>query len=235
MQTTEIDPTSMATLSPETATSLLWAMSWCGVSNASSTHIAAASPTDTCYSMVDEYSDDTVLRSRLITPARVHGLCRAALRYWWRTVKRKRNSADARLDQRMVRIKFVPLVLESNSTALTRHPPREHSFVRLVCAHLPTSDNNCCLARPEINVLQSLLKRNRADLLRSDTFASAGWHYLPTSRQMGGRTVANLITLGADHLLIAQRRCRFVTRNKIRLHSYRQKRTKQSQQRGREE
>ena len=71
-------PSSIATLSPETATWLLWAMSWRGVSS-SSARLSSASCTDAHRSMVDQHADDTVLRSCGSASAGARGLRRAAV------------------------------------------------------------------------------------------------------------------------------------------------------------
>ncbi len=62
-------------------------------------------------------------------------------RFWWRIVKRKRDSTRDVLDPRMVRINFTPLMLDTNSKATIEILRGRRSFASLVCGNLTTSDS----------------------------------------------------------------------------------------------
>jgi hypothetical protein len=128
-------------LSAETATWLLWAMSWRGVS----TVRQLASPPLHAPTLVVQWWT-SMPTSLWFGPAgtllRVFADCAERLyRFWRRTVKRKRDSTGDVLDPRMVRINFTPLMLETNPTATIENLSGKTSFAGLVCGNLTTSDN----------------------------------------------------------------------------------------------
>jgi hypothetical protein len=140
MQMTGFAPASIATLSPETTTWLLWAMSWRGVS----THRQLVSRPLHAPTLVVQWwtSMPTTLCFGPAAPLlRVFADCAERLyRFWWRTVTRKRDSTGDSLDPRMFRIKFTPLMPDTNSTVMTEKSGEKQSLASLVCANLPTSD-----------------------------------------------------------------------------------------------
>lgn len=79
MQTTGLAPASIATLSPQTATWLLWAMSWRGVSTPRQL-VCPPLHGDAGRAMVDQHADEAVLRAGRFAATRVRGLRRAAIR-----------------------------------------------------------------------------------------------------------------------------------------------------------
>jgi hypothetical protein len=141
MQTTDLAPVSIAMLSPETATWRLWAMSWRGVSSARQlvspplhppTLVVqwwTSMPTSLCFG-----SAGTLLRVFADCAGRLY-------RFWRRTVKRERDSTGVVLDPRMVRIKFTPLISDTNSTGKIENLRGKGSFASLVCGNLTTSDS----------------------------------------------------------------------------------------------
>jgi hypothetical protein len=140
MYSTTIAPASNATSSPETATWLLWAMSWRGVS----TPRQLVSPPLHAPTLVVQWwtSMPTTLCFGPAAPLlRVFADCVERLyRFWWRTVTRKGGSTTDVLDPRMVRIKFTPVNLEMNSAGTTDNLRGKRSFASLVCPNLPRSD-----------------------------------------------------------------------------------------------
>ena len=76
-------------------------------------------------------------------------------RFWWRTVKRKRDLTGTALDPRMVRINFTPMMPDTNSTVMTENlranGPSLAWYVRIwqrVTVLLPKPTANQRLARP---------------------------------------------------------------------------------------
>jgi hypothetical protein len=140
MNATGLAPASIRTLSPETATWLLWAMSWRGVS----TPRQLVSPPLHAPTLVVQWwtSMPTTLCFGPAAPLlRVFADCVERLyRFWWRTVTRKGGSTADVLDPRMVRIKFTPVNLEMNSTETIESFTGKTSFAGLVCPNLPASD-----------------------------------------------------------------------------------------------
>jgi len=134
-------PSSNATLSPETATWLLWAMSWRGVSTARQ----LVSPPLHAPTLIVQWwtSMPTTLCFGPAAPLlRVLADCAARLyRVWERLVKRMRASGGDSLDPRMVRIRFTPLMPDTNFGRVIDSSRREQSFASLVCDNLPTSDS----------------------------------------------------------------------------------------------
>jgi hypothetical protein len=116
LRTTTFAPSSIATLSSETATWLLWAMNWRGVS----TPRQLVSPPLHAPTLVVQWW--TIMPSTLCCgPAaqllRVLADCAARLyRVWARVIKRMRAAGGDSLDPRMVRIKFRPLTSDTNCT-----------------------------------------------------------------------------------------------------------------------
>ena len=116
LRTTSPAPCSVATLSPETATWLLWAMSWRGVSTARQ---LAAPPLHAPTLVVQWWTSmpGTLCFGPAAQFLRVLADCAARLyRVWERLVKRMRASGGDSLDPRMIRIKFTPLMPDTNST-----------------------------------------------------------------------------------------------------------------------
>lgn len=140
IQTTDLAPVSVAMLSPETATRLLWAMSWRGVSSARQ----LVSPPLHPPTLVMQWwtSMPTNLCFGPAAPLlRVFADCVEQLhRFWWRTVTRNRDSTADGLEPRMVRIKFTPVMLETNSAGKFENLSGKKSFARLVCPNLSASD-----------------------------------------------------------------------------------------------
>lgn len=141
MHTTELAPVSIAMLSPETATWLLWAMSWRGVSSPRQ----LVSPPLHAPTLVVQWWT-SMPTSLCFGPStallRVFADCAERLyRFWRRTVKRKRESTGDVLDPRMVRIKFTPLMPDTNSTGKIENLRGKGSFASLVCGNLSTSDS----------------------------------------------------------------------------------------------
>ena len=138
MHTTGLPPASIATLSPETATWLLWTMSWRGMS----TPRQLLSPPLHAPTLVVQWwtSMPTSLCFGSAAPLlRVFADCAERLyRFWWRTVKGTRESEGDALDPRMIRIKFTPLMPDTNSTVMIEYLRGKESFASLVCANLPT-------------------------------------------------------------------------------------------------
>jgi hypothetical protein len=134
-------PSSIAKLSPETATWLLWAMSWRGVSTASQ----LVSPPLHAPTLIVQWwtSMPTALCFGPAAPLlRVLADCAARLyRVWERVVKRMRASGGDSLDPRMVRIKFTPLMPDTNFGRVIDSSRGKQSFASLVCDNLPTSDS----------------------------------------------------------------------------------------------
>jgi hypothetical protein len=141
LHTTGLAPSSISTLSPETATWLLWAMSWRGVS----TPRQLASPPLHVPTLVVQWwtSMPGTLSFGPAGPLlRVLADCAARLyQLWGRMVARSRNFGGDLLHPRMVRIKFTPLVPDSNSACAIDSSQGKPSFASLVCANLPTSDS----------------------------------------------------------------------------------------------
>ena len=141
LHTTGPASSSIAALSPGTATWLLWAMSWRGVSTARQ----LATPPFHAPTLVVQWwtsMPGTLCFGPAAPLLRVLADCAARLyRVWERVVKRMRASGGDSLDPRMVRIKFMPLMPDMNSTRLIDSSPRKQSFASLVCTNLPTSDS----------------------------------------------------------------------------------------------
>jgi hypothetical protein len=140
MHTTGLAPASIARLSPETATWLLWAMSWRGVS----TPRQLVSPPLHAPTLVVQWwtrMPTTLCFGPAAPLLRVFADCAERLyRFWRRTVTRGRDLDGNALDPRMVRIKFTPLMPDTNSAVMTENSRGKQSFASLVCANLPTSD-----------------------------------------------------------------------------------------------
>jgi hypothetical protein len=130
---TGLAPASIRTLSPETATWLLWAMSWRGVS----TPRQLVSPPLHAPTLVVQWwtSMPTSLSFGPAAPLLwVFVDCVERLyRFWWRTVTRKGRSAADVLDPRMVRFKFTPVMLKKNFAGTIQNRPGKRSFASLVC------------------------------------------------------------------------------------------------------
>ncbi len=183
MNTTGLAPVSIATLSPETATWLLWAMSWRGVSSPRQ----LVSPPLHAPTLVVQWwtSMPTSLCFGPGAPLlRVFADCADRLyRFWRRTVKRKRASTRDALDPRMVRIKFTPLMATTNSTGKIENWRGKGSFASLVCANLTTSDSFATYGNEESMTCSALEIKTRAIgrgvthlLPLGDTFSSLhGW------------------------------------------------------------
>jgi hypothetical protein len=140
MHTIAHAPVSIATLTPETATWLFWAMSWRGVSTPRQ---LVSAPLHAPTLVVQWWT--SMPTSLCFGPAapllRVFADCAERLyRFWWRTVTRRRDSTADALDPRMVRINFTPLMPNTNSREMTDNSAGKQSFASLVCANLPTSD-----------------------------------------------------------------------------------------------
>jgi hypothetical protein len=139
--TTDLAPSSIAALSPETATWLLWAMSWRGVSTprqlvSSPLHAPTlvvqwwtSMPATLCFGPAN-----ALLRVFVDYAARLY-------RFWERMVKRTRAAGVHLLDSRTVRIKFTPLVPDTKSSCVIDISCRKPSFASFICANLPTSDS----------------------------------------------------------------------------------------------
>jgi hypothetical protein len=141
LHTTGLWPSSIATLSPETATWLLWVMSWRGVSTARQ---LASPPLHPPTLVVQWWTSmpTTLCFGPAAQLLRVLADCAERLyRYWRRTVTHRRTWGSHSLDPRMVRIKFTPRVMETNSTPDIDGSLRKQSFTALVCRNLPTSDS----------------------------------------------------------------------------------------------
>ncbi len=141
MHTTGIGSEAITTLSPETGTWLLWAMSWRGVSTPRQ---LVSRPLHAPTLVVQWWT--SMPTSLCFGPAapllRVFAECAERLyRFWWRTVTRKREATRDALDPRMVRIKFTPLTPNTSSTVMTDNSRGKQTFASLVCANLPTSDS----------------------------------------------------------------------------------------------
>jgi hypothetical protein len=131
---------SIATLSPETATWLLWAMSWRGVSTIRQ---LASLPLHAPTLVVQWWTSmpATLCFGPAAPLLRVFADCAARLyRFWERMVKRTCASGVDSLDPRMVRIKFMPLMPHANARCVIDSSWGRPSFASLVCANLPTSD-----------------------------------------------------------------------------------------------
>jgi hypothetical protein len=141
LRTTGLAPSSIAPLNPDTATWLLWAMSWRGVSTIRQ---LASLPLHAPTLVVQWWTSMPV--TLCFGPAapllRVLADCAERLyRFWRRTVARRRDSGGDSLDPRMVRIKFTPLMPDANSMCVIDSSWGKPSFASLVCANLPTSDS----------------------------------------------------------------------------------------------
>lgn len=141
LRTTTFAPSSIATLSSETATWLLWAMNWRGVS----TPRQLVSPPLHAPTLVVQWW--TIMPSTLCCgPAaqllRVLADCAARLyRVWARVIKRMRAAGGDSLDPRMVRIKFTPLTPDTHFTCGVDSSRAKPSFASVVSANLPTNDS----------------------------------------------------------------------------------------------
>jgi hypothetical protein len=118
LRTTNPMPVSVLKLSPGTATWLLWAMSWRGVSTARQ----IASPPLHAPTLVIQWWA-SMPGSLCFGPAaqllRVLGDCAERLyRFWGRVVERMRASGWYLLNPRLVRFKFKPLIRDLNPTAV---------------------------------------------------------------------------------------------------------------------
>ncbi len=132
---------SIAMLSPDTAAWLLWAMNWRGVS----TIRQLASPPLHAPTLVVQWWTG-MPASLSFGPAaallRVFADCAERLyRFWRRMVTHRRERGGAALDPRMVKIKFTPLMPETNCACAIDSSGGKPSFASLVCANLPTSDS----------------------------------------------------------------------------------------------
>jgi hypothetical protein len=140
LRTTTAAPSPIATLRPETATWLLWAMSWRGVSTAQQ----LAEPPIHAPTLVVQWRTSmpgTLCFGPAAQLLRVLADCAERLyRFWARTVAR-RSAWDASAQYpRMARIKFTPVMLEANSAPVIDDSTRKPSFASMVCANLTTSD-----------------------------------------------------------------------------------------------
>jgi hypothetical protein len=137
---TGLAPASITTLSPETATWLLWAMSWRGVSMPRQ----LVSPPLHAPTLVMQWwtsMPTTLCFGPAAALLRVFADCAERLyRFWWRTITCRRDSVGDALDPRMVRIKFTPVILEKNSAETIGSFTGKTSFAGLVCPNLPASD-----------------------------------------------------------------------------------------------
>jgi hypothetical protein len=136
LRTTNPLPASVVTLSPGTATWLLWAMSWRGVSTARQ----IASPPLHAPTLVIQWWA-SMPGSLCFGPAgnllRVLGDCAERLyRFWGRVVQRMRASGWYLLNPRLVRIKFKPLPADSN-----RVQPKGSYFTARMSAIAADHDN----------------------------------------------------------------------------------------------
>jgi hypothetical protein len=127
LRTTNPMPVSVLTLSPGTATWLLWAMSWRGVSTARQ----IASPPLHAPTLVIQWWA-SMPGSLCFGPAgnllRVLGDCaERRYRFWGRVVQRMRASGWYLLNPRLVRIKFKPLLADSNRV----HPKGSYFTARM--------------------------------------------------------------------------------------------------------
>jgi hypothetical protein len=141
LHTAGLAPSSIATLSAETAAWLLWAMSWRGVS----TVRQLASPPLHPSTLVIQWWTSMPTALCFGPPApllRVFADCAERLyRFWERMVERIRASGMDSLDPRMVRIRFMPLTSGAKSMSAIDLSSAKPSFASLVCANLPTSDS----------------------------------------------------------------------------------------------
>lgn len=141
LHTTGLGTSSIGTLSPETASWLLWAMSWRGVSTARQLPSPPLHPP----TLVIQWwtsMPTTLCFGPAAQLLRVLADCAERLyRYWRRTVAHRRAWGSHSLDPRMVRIKFTPLATETNSTPDIDGSLRKQSFSALACPNLPTSDS----------------------------------------------------------------------------------------------
>lgn len=166
-------PISALTLSPATATWLLWAMSWRGVSTARQ----IASPPLHAPTLVMQWWA-SMPGSLCFGPAgqllRVLGDCAGRLyRFWGRVVQRMRASGGYLLDPRLVRFKFKPLIPDLNPTAVMDSSIANQTFASLVWQSLPTTDNIVVSVDEESTTCGDPQRRNRSGRQQSDTFASA--------------------------------------------------------------
>jgi hypothetical protein len=173
LRTTSSELISASTLSPATATWLLWAMSWRGVSTARQ----IASPPLHAPTLVIQWWA-SMPGSLCFGPAgdllRVLADCAARLyRFWRRVVERMRASGVYVLNPRLVRIKFSPRILDSNTTAAMGSSIAHQTFASLVCQSLPTTDNIVVSVDEESIACVDPQRRNRSGRQRSDTIASA--------------------------------------------------------------
>jgi hypothetical protein len=173
LRTTSPVPISALTLSPATATWLLWAMSWRGVSTARQ----IGSPPLHAPTLVIQWWA-SMPGSLCFGPAgdllRVLADCAARLyRFWGRVVQRMRASGGYLLNPRLVRFKFTPLIPDLNPTAVIESLIANQTFASLLCQSLPTMDNIVASVDQDSTTCGRQQRRNRSSRQRSDTFASA--------------------------------------------------------------
>jgi hypothetical protein len=167
-------PVSALTLSPGTATWLLWAMSWRGVSTAPQ---IASAPLHAPTLVIQWWA--SMPGSLCFGPAgqllRVLGDCSERLyRFWGRVVECMRASGWYLLNPRLVRFKFKPLIPDLNPIVAMDRSIANQALASLVCQSLPTMDNIVVSVAEESTTCGSPQRRNRSGRQQSDTFASAG-------------------------------------------------------------
>jgi len=173
LRTTSSLPVSALTLSPGTATWLLWAMSWRGVSTARQ---IASAPLHAPTLVIQWWA--SMPGSLCFGPAgqllRVLGDCAERLyRFWERVVQRMRASGGYLLTPRLVRFKFKPLIPDLDPIAVMDRSIAKRTFASLVCESLPTMDNIVVSVDEESIACEGPQRRNRSGRRQSDTFASA--------------------------------------------------------------
>ena len=142
LHTTTPTPSSIARLSPETATWLLWAMNWRGISTPRQ---LVCPPLHAPTLLVQWWS---IMPSALCFGSEVQLLrvladCAARLyRVWEGLVKYMRASGrgEDSLDPRRIGIKFKPRTPRTNSTRGIDRARVKTSFAGLICPNLPTND-----------------------------------------------------------------------------------------------
>ena len=173
LRTTIPVPVSALTLSPGTATWLLWAMSWRGVSTARQ----IASPPLHAPTLIIQWWA-SMPGPLCFGPAgqllRVLGDCAERLyRFWGRVVQRMRASGWYLLNPRLVRFKFKPLIINLNPIAVMDCSSANPTFASLVCQSLPTMDNIVVSVDEESTTCKGANGRFQSHRHRSDSFASA--------------------------------------------------------------
>jgi hypothetical protein len=166
-------PVPASTLTPGAATWLLWAMSWRGVSTARQ----IASPPLHAPTLVIQWWSSMPGPLRF-GPAgqllRVLGDCAArTYRFWGQMVRRMRASGWYVLNPRIVRIRFRPQLLGSNSTTRKTEPIVYCAFACSVCRNLPTMDKIVVSSDHESRTCIRPQRRLRPNRRQTDIFASA--------------------------------------------------------------